>query len=66
MIRGEHGIQFMPCSSKIISEVLPKINTMEKCDFVKSLILFQNFNSPFDMMLCFKIPRAYCRAIALS
>ena len=38
MIRGEHDIQCMPCSSRIISEMLPEINTMEKCDFLKSII----------------------------
>ena len=38
MIRGEHGIQCMPCSSQIISEMLPEIHTMEKFDFVKYII----------------------------
>ena len=34
----KHGIQCMPCSSRIISELLPEIHTMEKCDFFKSVI----------------------------
>ena len=28
----------IPCSSRIISEMLPEIHTMEKCDFLKSSI----------------------------
>ena len=35
MISGEHGIQCMPCSSQIISDMLPEIHTMEKCDLLK-------------------------------
>ena len=38
MIRGEHVIQCMPCSSQIISEVLSEFHTMEKCDFLKLII----------------------------
>ena len=38
MIRGQHGIQCMPCSSRITSEMLPEIHTMEKFDFHKSVI----------------------------
>ena len=34
----EHCIQCMPYSSRIISELLPEIHTMEKCDFLKSVI----------------------------
>ena len=36
MIGGVHGIHCMPCSSQIISEMLPIIHTMEKFDFLKS------------------------------
>ena len=43
MIRGEHGIQCMPCSSQTVSEMLPEIHTMAKFDFsqiyLKHLIL---------------------------
>ena len=39
MIRGKHAIQCMPCSSQIISEMLPEIHTMEKLD------VFQIYNS---------------------
>ena len=46
MIRGEHGIQSMPCSSRIISEMLPKIHTMEKFDFLKSIIYSQMIQFP--------------------
>ena len=28
----------MPCSSLIISEMLPEIYTMDECDFLKSII----------------------------
>ena len=28
-------MQFMPCSCKIISELVPEIHTMEKCNFLK-------------------------------
>ena len=38
MIREEHGIQCMPCSSRIISEMLPEIHIVEKCDFLKPII----------------------------
>ena len=34
----------MPCSSLIISEILPEIHTMEKCYFLKYIIHSQ-FNS---------------------
>ena len=34
----EHGIQCMPCFSKIISEMLLDIHTMEKCDFLKPIV----------------------------
>ena len=37
-IGEEHGIQCMPCPSKIISEMLPEIHTMEKCYFLKPII----------------------------
>ena len=32
----------MPCSSRILSEMLPKIHTMEKCDFPKTYSTFSN------------------------
>ena len=38
MILGEHGIQCMPCSSQLISETLPEIQTVAKYDFLKSVI----------------------------
>ena len=38
MIREEYGIQCMPCSSGIISEMQAEIHTMEKFDFLKSII----------------------------
>ena len=41
MIRGQNGIQWMPFSTKIISEMLPEIHTTEKCDFLKSIICSQ-------------------------
>ena len=28
----------MPSSTQVISEMLPEIHTMEKCDFLKSII----------------------------
>ena len=36
----------MPCSSQIISEIIPEIHTMEKC-------FFQTYNSKNDLILCF-------------
>ena len=33
IIREEHGIYCMPCSSQIISEMLPEIHTTEKYYF---------------------------------
>ena len=41
VIQEEHGIQSMPCSSQIISEMLPEIHTMEKFDFLKSITYSQ-------------------------
>ena len=38
IIRKKHGIQCMLCSFQIIIEMLPEIHTMEKCDFLKSVI----------------------------
>ena len=38
MIRKEHGIQCMSCSSRIINERLPEIHTMVKCEFLRSII----------------------------
>ena len=38
-------MQCMPFSSQIISEMLPEIRTMEKCDVHKSIIHSQNNNS---------------------
>ena len=35
----------MPCSFRIISEMLPKIHTMEKCDFLKPIIHSQIIQS---------------------
>ena len=37
-MREEHGIQCMPCSSQIISEMLPEIHTMQKFDFLKPIL----------------------------
>ena len=34
-MQEEYGLQCMPCSSRIISEMLPDIHTMEKFDFLK-------------------------------
>ena len=33
-----HLAYCMPCSSKIISEILPEIHTLEKCDFLKPIM----------------------------
>ena len=41
IIREEHGIQCMPCSFRIISEMLLEIHTIEKCDVLKSIIRSQ-------------------------
>ena len=38
IIRGEHGIKFVPWSSQITTEMLPKSHTAEKCVFVKPVI----------------------------
>ena len=38
MIRGKHGIQCMPCFSRIISEMLSEIHTTDKCEFLKTVI----------------------------
>ena len=35
-ISREHGIQCMPCSTRILSEILPENHTMEKLDFLKT------------------------------
>ena len=38
----EHGKQCMPCSHRIISEIPPKIYTMERCYFLKPIYLFSS------------------------
>ena len=38
MIREEHGKLGIPCSSRIINEMLPEINTVEMRDFFKPII----------------------------
>ena len=50
MIREKRGIQCMPSSFRIISEMQPEIHTMEKFYFLKSIIHSQIFNSLFDAM----------------
>ena len=47
MIREENGIQCMPCSSRIISDVLLEIHIMEKFDFFNPVIHSQICNSLF-------------------
>ena len=37
-IQEEHDIQCMPCSSRIISEMLPEMHITEKCDFPKPIV----------------------------
>ena len=37
LIREEYGIQCMPCSSRVISEMLPEIHIMEKYYFLKQI-----------------------------
>ena len=49
IFREEQGIHYMPRSSRIISEMLPEILTMEKCEFLKSKILSKIFYSPLYM-----------------
>ena len=43
MIRGEHGIQCMPRSSRIIGEMQPEIHTMENVIFSNLLFILNNF-----------------------
>ena len=38
-------IQFMPCSSRNISEKLPENHRMEKYDFLKPMTILKSFNS---------------------
>ena len=38
LIREEHDIQCMPCSSRIISEMLPDTHTMQSLIFFKPII----------------------------
>ena len=41
MIREVYGIQCMLRSSRIINEMLSEIHTLEKCDFLKSVVISQ-------------------------
>ena len=43
MLPEEQGIQCMPCSSKIISQLLPEIHTMQNYDFHKPITHSQIF-----------------------
>ena len=47
MIQGEHGIQYMPCSSEIISEMLPEFFIQWKREFSQICNLFSN-----NLILC--------------
>ena len=40
----------MPCSSLIISEMALEIHTMKKCDFLKSILHFIQFNSLLSLL----------------
>ena len=40
-------MQCMPCSSRIISEMLPEIHTMKKYCFLKHIFFLKSFNSVF-------------------
>ena len=35
----------MPCSSRTINEMLPEINTVEKCDFLKPITHSKKYDS---------------------
>ena len=48
MIWVEHGIYGMLFSHQIISEMLPKIRTIEKLDFFQIYNVFEN-----NVVLCF-------------
>ena len=48
----EHGIQCMPCFSRIISEMLPEIHTMKECEFLKNYDFFS-----YNLTPCYKILR---------
>ena len=50
-LRVNYGIQCMPCSARIVSEMLPEIHTMEKCDFRNSIIHPRIFK--FSVLSCF-------------
>ena len=52
MIRGEHCIRCMLCSSRNVSEVLPKIHTLENFDFFKSIIHTQILSVLSCLALC--------------
>ena len=42
IIQEAHGIQCMPCFPRIISEMLPEIHTLKKCDFLKPKSFLNN------------------------
>ena len=64
MIRGEQGIQCMPCSSRIISEMLPEIHTMEKCDFLKSIT--HSFIIKFSVLSETSLVYAYVNVVKIK
>ena len=51
MIREKHGIRCMPCSSRITSDVLSEIHTVQNFDFLKPIIHSQIINSLFVGLL---------------
>ena len=53
MIRGEHGIQCMPCSCRIINEMLPETHTTGKVRFSQIYNSFSN-----NLILCYKANEA--------
>ena len=71
ILREENGIQFMPCSFRIISKMLPEVDAMEMCDFIKpinhsqTLQLFVISGHFTKNNLCLKEPRQLRRLICI-
>ena len=49
MIQGKHGIHCMPCFPRTVSEMLPIIHKMERCDFFSYLLFILWFYSLFSL-----------------
>ena len=60
IIREEHGIHCMPCSSRLVREMLSEIHTLQKFDFLKPIIHSQTISCSVSTDLKFLVNGLLC------